>query len=191
MESNKMNHYREISNLQMDLRSSNTERCRLENDLKELKRRYQEILRDNRLKTEEVNRLKTIPLSRRDKGAPSLRCGVSVAPLQPLSDNLFEIIDLLETASFAYRLPSEHLAGGDSRPTFGGGQIALNPGRIGTSKSQILELLTQFICIVCMSNKKDVVYIGCQHFQVCRKCADSIGNACPVCRRVGDKMMLF
>uniref|UniRef100_A0A914H808 RING-type domain-containing protein n=1 Tax=Globodera rostochiensis TaxID=31243 RepID=A0A914H808_GLORO len=37
-------------------------------------------------------------------------------------------------------------------------------------------------CVVCCDNKIETVYVPCGHACTCQKCADEVGDKCPICR---------
>ncbi|KAI3410382.1 hypothetical protein GPALN_004483 [Globodera pallida] len=40
----------------------------------------------------------------------------------------------------------------------------------------------QLQCVVCCDNKIETVYVPCGHACTCQKCADTVGDKCPICR---------
>ena len=42
------------------------------------------------------------------------------------------------------------------------------------------------LCCICMSDKKDIMIVPCNHLCVCNKCIGAINDKCPICRGVVD-----
>ena len=52
-----------------------------------------------------------------------------------------------------------------------------------THQTQIIDLDVSNLCLICMTNKKDVVFLKCKHLCVCSKCVEMITKQqCPLCR---------
>jgi uncharacterized membrane protein YkvA (DUF1232 family) len=46
------------------------------------------------------------------------------------------------------------------------------------------ELLDQNLCIICLENKRNIIFDDCSHMIVCDFCSDKINNICPCCRKL-------
>merc|ERR1719273_12636 len=54
---------------------------------------------------------------------------------------------------------------------------------IGRVQEAEMHLESQRKCVVCMVNRKTVVFDGCDHCAVCPECADRLApKRCPICR---------
>ena len=46
-------------------------------------------------------------------------------------------------------------------------------------------------CCICMSEQKNYAYIGCGHMCVCRTCAETWGNKCPICKTNSSVIRIY
>lgn len=59
------------------------------------------------------------------------------------------------------------------------------------------EIKNQYLCVICQSNKKDIVLLPCNHYIICKECEENNYNItrerkCPICRNeYFDKMLLY
>ena len=60
--------------------------------------------------------------------------------------------------------------------------VALEPFTIAVGEETILRFNTK-TCVICMENKRDVVFRPCNHFVCCEHCSSKLTN-CPLCRAV-------
>ena len=64
-------------------------------------------------------------------------------------------------------------------------------------KSKSDEIKNEHLCVICQSNKKDIVLLPCKHYIICKECEENNYNItrerkCPICRNeYFDKMMLY
>lgn len=64
--------------------------------------------------------------------------------------------------------------------------------RIGAERQKREEARREEkLCVICMSNERDIAFVPCGHVVACRVCADKL-NACPTCRApAASKLSLF
>ncbi|ADO00395.1 hypothetical protein WIV_gp052 [Wiseana iridescent virus] len=56
---------------------------------------------------------------------------------------------------------------------------------------KLSSLLGCATCVVCNTQIKCVLFIGCKHLVVCVECGQKIGEKCPTCRTISEKVTLY
>lgn len=52
------------------------------------------------------------------------------------------------------------------------------------------DLIIDASCSVCYSNKKNILYMSCNHISSCEACSERVGLKCPLCRKKSDYKIL-
>ena len=64
-------------------------------------------------------------------------------------------------------------------------------------QSESDDIKDNYLCVICQSNKKDIVLLPCKHYILCNECEENNYNItrerkCPICRNeYFDKMLLY
>lgn len=60
---------------------------------------------------------------------------------------------------------------------------------VGTIESHGSDTTDVPLCVVCQTNPREIIVLGCGHVCVCEDCAENIGDLCPLCRGHIEKLL--
>ena len=58
------------------------------------------------------------------------------------------------------------------------------------NKKEVDKLEIEFTCVICLSNKKSMLFVECGHFVVCFNCSKQC-DKCPICSKVSNIIKVF